>query len=429
MSSTGRMALLGKLSKFRRNIFELLSERGMELRLILSARLVNLISSTQSNGYLIGPTNSANQATLWARALAGGEENHGLASSLRISADPSKEWFNADHVWNISYRKQLDSRMQLLKDVFSPKRFILIESLSPLFAFRKQSKGFLPKFALDDIALLRRMGKRVGVVFHGSDIRDPQAHATRIPFSPFKREESADVDSIETLIVKSGQTRSLLPLLRREKIPLFITTPDLFIEVPDAIWLPVVIDLPLFSEIAERSPIFSTPKVRVLYLPSNSWIKSSALIVPVLKKLAMEGVIEFKDWVENGSVTHDRVPELLEESDIVIDQFIGATGVFAVEAAAAGRILFTYIDEFHAGNPVVPHVQVTPGTLETELRRIARDREKAVMRAQVVESHSGVPVLVMQDVPVSVGIAAAKDFVKFYHDGSFSVKVLHETLG
>ena len=429
MSSTGRMALLGKLSKFRRNIFELLSERSMELKLIFRARFVDLISSTQSSGYLIGPTNSANQATLWARALAGGQENHELASSLRISADPSKEWFKADHLWNISYRKQLDSRMQLMREVFSPKRFILIESLSPLFAFRKQSKGFLPKFALDDIALLRRMGKRVGVVFHGSDIRDPQAHSSRIPFSPFKREESADVDSIETLIVKSGQTRSLLPLLRREKIPLFITTPDLFIEVPDAIWLPVVIDLPLFADIAERSPIFSTPKVRVLYLPSNSWIKSSALIIPVLKKLAMEEVIEFKDWVENGSVTHDQVPELLAESDIVIDQFIGATGVFAVEAAAAGRILFTYIDESLAGNPVVPHVQVTPDTLEAELRRIAREREKAVMRAQVVENHSGEPALVMHDVPVPLGIAAAKDFVKFYHDGSFSAKVIRETLG
>ena len=42
---------------------------------------------------LIGPTNSAGQATLWARALS---KRGYLAQSLRISNDPNAEWFSAD---------------------------------------------------------------------------------------------------------------------------------------------------------------------------------------------------------------------------------------------------------------------------------------------------------------------------------------------
>ena len=404
----------------------LFSERFFELRLILASRLAQISSRTRGYGFLIGPTNSANQATQWARALDRSQKKGESALSLRIRSDPTKEWFAADLIRDINYRKQLASRVALLHELFSPKRNILIKSLTPLFSFRKGSQGFLPKFAVDDIILLSRMGKKVGVVFHGSDIRDPQKHASRNPFSPFNPEGTTHAKAINELTERSALTRSLIPALRKRKIPLFVTTPDLFLEVSDAIWLPAVIDLPLFNEIAERNPIFVTPKLRVLYLPSNSWIKSSALILPVLEKLASEGVIEYRNWIENGPVTHNQIPKILAGSDVVVDQFIGATGVFALEAAAAGRVVLTYVDETHPTNPILPHVQVTPKSLEAELRRLSSERWRATMRMQVPRNESGNPILPMETVPIDVGIAAAKDFVEFYHSGNYSANVLRE---
>jgi len=218
------------------------------------------------------------------------------------------------------------------------------------------------------------------------------------------------------------------PALRKKKIPLFITTPDLFYEVPDAIWLPVVIDLPTFESVALSSPLFTSPKLRVLYLPSKSWIKSSELITPVLEKLRGEGLIEYRNWLENGPVTHDRIPELLSQADVVIDQFIGLTGVFALEAAAAGRIVMTYIDPSHAHHPTLPHINVNPENLESGLRIVARDRSHALMEMQVLSTIDGSPTLEMKSVEVEEGVRAAHEFIKFYHDGRYSAEIIQRHL-
>jgi hypothetical protein len=379
------------------------------------------------DGYLIGPTNSANQATEWARQLPGGQ-------SLRISADPQSEWFHTDFEIKAADRNSEKFRIDLLENIFAKKSSILIESLRPIFALRKGRQGFAPRHSVDDLVLLRRMGKRVGVIFHGSDIRDPASHLARNPYSPFK-EPKANTGSTQTLrpeavdlAAKSQILRGLLPALRKKKIPLFITTPDLFYEVPDAIWLPVVIDLPTFESVALSSPLFTSPKLRVLYLPSKSWIKSSDLITPVLEKLRDEGLIEYRNWLENGPVTHDRIPELLSQVDVVIDQFIGLTGVFALEAAAAGRPVMTYIDPAYAHHPTLPHINVNPENLESQLRIVARDRSHALMEMQVLATEGGSPTLGMKSVQVEEGVRAAHDFIKFYHDGRYSAEIIQRHL-
>ncbi len=212
------------------------------------------------------------------------------------------------------------------------------------------------------------------------------------------------------------------------RVPIFITTPDLFLEVPDATWLPVVIDLPRFNRVAEVSPLFVGEKLRVLYLPSRSWIKSSELVLPILEKLDQEGLIEWKNWVESGAVTHDQIADILAETDLVIDQFIGLIGVFALEAIAAGRIVLTYIDEAHAHHPTPPHINVTPETLESELRRVIVDRDHTLMRRQVLVAENGVPTLRFIESTLDEGIRAGRDFLYFYHEGSYSATIIKRTL-
>jgi len=440
-------------------IRETLPERLFEWRLILRARcqaLTSLWIPTRKNvGVLIGPVNSANQASAWSKAFNNASSGVGAlrkSQSLRISANPSQEWFTADFEVSSQERNDVEARVSLLQEAFFSKRIVLIESLRPIFAFRKGRQGFAPQHSVDDAVLMQGMGKKVGVIFHGSDIRDPLAHAIRNPYSPFHEVESMgertgtsefpaiDIskESAESLhlrqeardLQKSSEiNRNLIPQLRARKIPCFITTPDLFLEVPDAHWLPAVIDLEKFRAVAENYPIFNREKLRVLYIPSRSWMKSSDLIVPVLEKLAGEGLIEFKNWIENGAVKHEQIPEILASSDLVIDQFIGLFGVFALEAIASGRIVMTYIDEKHAHHPTPPHINITPETLEAEVRRVAALRERSMIQVQHLVMEGGVPTLEFHELPVPDAIRAGHDFVHHYHDGTFSAQVLQEVFG
>lgn len=414
-----------------------------ELRMILRSRINFLSIDRRANGYIIGPTNSANQATAWALALSAGRDTN-FAHSLRISADPSKEWFTTNHEVRAIDRKEEVVRKLLLSEVFMPMNIILMESLRPIFAFRKGGQGFAPRHCIDDILLLRRMGKKVGVIFHGSDIRDPLAHALGNPHSPFLATQSvqeSDPESqqshLEAQVLRpeaqllhssAAVNRELIPRLRSMGIPIFITTPDLVLEAPDAIWLPVVIDLPRFSRVADESPLFSAKKIRVLYLPSRSWIKSSEKILPILERLDKEGLIEWKNWVDVGAVIHDQIAGILADTDVVIDQFIGLLGVFALEAIAAGRIVLTYIDAAHAHYPTPPHILITPESLENELRLVIAAREKSMVRRQVLESENGEPVLRFIPATILEGLNAGRDFISEYHDGRHSASIIESTM-
>ena len=444
-----------KIAEFKIVLRETLPERIFELRIIAQARfktakarpkkLLGIFKSDQisdeESQTLIGPANSANQASAWARAM-------GHAQSLRISQDPSQEWFRTDLEVTTAERNDYQLRIKLLNEFFSPKRRVLIESLRPIFAFRKGRQGFAPRHSVDDLILLKRMGKKVAVVFHGSDIRDPLHHAQSNPYSPFidpaillLSKSSHSTISMTELSIKelrpeaqelaksSKVNRDLLPALRKNKIPRLITTPDLFHEIPDATWLPVVIDVDRFAPIAKSSAIFSVEKLRVLYIPSKSWIKSSDRILPTLEKLAAEGVIEYKNWIESGPVLHDQMPEIISQSDVVVDQFIGLFGVFALEAVAAGRVVMTFVDEAHEKYPTAPHINVTPFTLEEEIRRVVRDRHSTKLRAQEVRVEKDLPILRFHEVGLQEGIQAGIDFVYHYHDGKFSAKVIRDVMG
>jgi hypothetical protein len=354
------------------------------------------LDRSKTTQFLIGPTNSAKQATEWSRALS----TLGFsAESLRISADPQAENFHTDILLSRQKWLPIARRQQLAEYVASNKDVVLIESLSNLFSLRTNRVEGHP--ILDDLTLLRRMHKQFGVIFHGSDIRDVDAHAARIPFSPF----ATPSPEVENLRSRSAKNRSLLPELRRQKVPIFVSTIDLFKEIPDSTWLPVTIDFPKFAAISKTSPIYShgDPKLKVLFLPSRSWIKSAELIEPTLRKLDAAGLITYVGKREDGiSIPHDEIPALLGTVDVVVDQLLGVIGVFAIEALAAGRIVMSYIpDELHKLGQI-PIQNITPDTLEAELRRTAIER------------------------PLPAG---GVEFAKRWHDGTESARVLAQRFG
>lgn len=343
--------------------------------------------------FLIGPTNSANQATLWAKVLT----QAGLPSqSLRISGELAKEWFSTDFALNREQWSEFSNRQELADLVASTKEVVLFESLRPIFRLQNEKDG--RNLILEDFELMKLLGKQSGVVFHGSDIRNTRAHADRIPFSPFHRASP----ELEKLEARTAENTALLPEIRARKIPIFVTTKDLLLDLPDAHWLPVAIDFDRFHKVALDSPIYpdANAPLRVLFLPSRSWLKSADLIEPVLLRLRDEGVISYHSYLARGeNLSHSEVPGAIAQADLVIDQFLGVIGVFPLEALAAGRLVMSYVPA-EAGE--VPIINITPDTLESEIRRVASTRPHP---------------------------QAGIDFVREWHDGRESVLALAAVFG
>lgn len=341
-----------------------------ESRLLFFSRrrkISNFLQSPFSSrpSILIGPTNSANQGTLWSQSF----RRFGFeAQSLRISGDLAHEWFSSDFALNRTQWLDFNERQKLADGVAKSKDILLFESLRPIFRLLNAKDG--RNQILEDFELMTHIGKRYGVVFHGSDIRDTKAHAARISFSPFHNESP----ELEKLRLRTAENVEIVPILRERKIPFFVTTKDLLLDLPDAHWLPVTVDFERFNKVALNSPVFADPnqKLRVLFLPSRSWLKSADLIEPVLIKLREEGIICYHSYFAAGqTLKNSEIPEVMADCDLVIDQFLGVIGVFPIEALAAGRLVMSYVPQ---EADAVPIINITPETLESELRRVAKER-------------------------------------------------------
>jgi len=345
-----------KIKKQLRNL-----QRQAE-RQILIASAKTKTRGNYKKPVLIGATNSAGQANSWAHALRNAGRG---AQSLQIVKDQTNTWFHADRTIQRDQWKKLEFRKQLFKEITSSNSSVLLESLRPLFALNQPSL-FTAQEGLNDLIDLWRAGLKVAVVFHGSDIRDQLHHAKMDEFSPYRN--PVDPVKFEAVRVRADQTRLIARKLNRHRIKQFITTPDLLHELPDATWLPAVIDIAKFeTSTAIKS---SSGPLKVLFLPSNGWLKSEHLVTPILEKLAKEGVIEL---VAKGPVSNAQMPTLIESADLVIDRFDGVVGVASIEAMAAKRLVIANVAPwiYNRAEVTPPVIHATPATLEEKLREIA----------------------------------------------------------
>ncbi len=316
---------------------------------------------------LIGPTNSAGQATLWARALS---KRGYLAQSLRISNDPNAEWFSADVEIPRLEWTALEGRLALAKKIAGQYDSVLIESMRPLFSLHSK-RDYTAMRTFDDMKLLKKAGVKSAIVFHGSDIRDTAAHAKRETFSPYRHSSP----ELEQLQVRAAEFRAAGRRAFWRRIPVFVTTPDLLLDMPRARWLPITIDVEKFANAGQMRPCWSTPgRPKVLFQPSKGWLKSADLVSPILDRLNQEGVIEL---LENEAVKHEQMAAKIAEADIVIDRFDGIAGVASIEALAANRIVIANLAQwaYKKAECVPPLVHATPDTLESVLREVSTKRE------------------------------------------------------
>jgi len=340
----------------------------IELKIYRLARRRKALRKRLPPEILIGAVNYCGQATTWSQALrASGIE----ARSLRIAAAEDPGWYSTDLKVEREQWRMPSSRVSLAKKVVVGFDGVVLESLHPIFALRA-ARDFSAHQGQEDLKLLSRCGVKVALIFHGSDIRDPQAHAHREEFSPYRN--PSDPQILRRLKVSADNARAIALKLGKEGYPLLVTTPDLLLDLPSATWIPIAIDFDTFANAGKANPAFlGSGPLRVLYQPSRSWLKSHELIEPVLHNLEHEGVITL---VPHEPIEHSKMAERIASADVVIDRFDGIPGVLAVEALACGRAVLANVAPWaHVrAEAIAPVHHTTPATLGAVLHALAKDR-------------------------------------------------------
>jgi glycosyltransferase involved in cell wall biosynthesis len=314
----------------------------------------------------IGPANSASQAYQWAEAI----RREGSIDAESFA--PTRAFNDEAHrvIPRLGPRSSVASGREL-GIVVARYTHVLVDGFSRLF-------GTLIADSLEgEITLLRRHGIHLGLIAHGSEIRDPDRHLARIPGSYFGSAPPGWVDQLRTI------ARANIEAAASFDGHVFVSTPDLLLDVPSATWLPLVVDVEAWGRLADRRPAGQVP--RVLHQPSRSDppIKGTDVIVPVLDRLQAEGLLEIV--AADDAVPHAEMPALVERADIVVDQIrTGSYGVAAVEAMAAGRVVVGHVaDDVRALIPdAVPLADAEPAHFEDAMRALLADPDRMAALAE-----------------------------------------------
>lgn len=344
---------------------------------------------------LIGPVNSAGQAHAWAHAASAVDGVAAVNVMFRNAEDPFA--YPADQSVPTPYAvRNLRWQRAQRRAIHRGFTHVLVES-------GRRLASEVVTSVRTEIEAFQRRGVRVGLLWHGSDIRQPSVHATMDPDSPFRDGAYADQTLLEEITLRNRE------LIAATDAPNFVSTPDLLAFVPDATWLPVVVDARRWAK-AATGPVLERERPIVVHAPSRAGLKGTALVEPTLRRLHDEGLIEYREVVQVPSA---QMPEVYGAADIVLDQFsLGIYGVAACEALAAGRVVVSHVSDVvreivraETGHDL-PVIEARAADLEKVLRRVVSDRAWAA------------------------GIAAqGPSFVADVHDGTRSREALSAFLG
>jgi hypothetical protein len=229
-----------------------------------------------------------------------------------------------------------------------------------------------------DLPIYRALGLRVYFTFHGSDVRLGRIHEAVNPWIEHYTVPAPDDD----------RTEKWVQVMRTYADRMFAVSVNLLDYVPDAEYLPRVLDLAAWPAL----PIEQRVRPVIVHAPTRRSTKGSELLLAALDDLAAEGV-EFDLRLLEG-VPHSEVRAAIQEADILLDNVIaGSYGIVSLEAMASGRLAVANMSEaLRAEHPDAPVVHVDLETLRDRLRALIGDvderrRLAALGRAFVARVH------------------------------------------
>lgn len=280
----------------------------------------------------IGPANSAGQAYCWANAV---KQHLGIPAESFAYRGTVLPWRSRRGFEFPAHRMLPHHRITtpwvkrlLVEHLLSGVTHVAVDGFLSLFDRLDASH------VGNDVPRLRAMGLDVALIAHGSEVRDPDSHMARFPFSYYRDAPDEWVTRLRTLSRRNRQTA------RDSGCRVFVSTPDLLLDLPAATWLPVAVDVAAWR-VPEGALSRAIP--RVVHAPSRRVppIKGTAHVDPVLRRLHENGRIVY---VPPEVLPRGRMQAIIKGADIVVDQIAtGSYGVAAVEAMAAGRLVIGYL--------------------------------------------------------------------------------------
>lgn len=334
---------------------------------------------------LIAPVNYSGQGTAWARAL----EHHDPSISARNMAIdvPGGFSFEADLVVpQGTYHNDADWQRRQFAAA-ARATHVLVEAEEPPFG------RLLGRSVAAQVGALAERGVNTAFLAHGTDVRLPSSHMVRQKWSHYA-DPAIFAPRAETIAQRN------IDFLLDSGRPLFVSTPDLLVDLPSATWCPVVVDAARWASEREEH----AGPLRVAHAPSVGTVKGTDLVLPALTKLVADGIISLD--IVHG-VASAEMPAVFARADIVLDQFrVGSYGVAACEAMASGCIVIGHVTSdvrseiARQTGRELPIVEATPETIEAVLRGLAEDPRLSATRE------------------------AGRDFISAVHSGTRSAEVL-----
>lgn len=314
---------------------------------------------------LIAPTNTAWQGWTLARA-AEHLDGVGARTSGIVPEGGGFDFLSDQEISRAEYRWSSRWQRAQRAAVLGGFTHVLLEAGRPLFG------DTFARPVSADIAALQRAGVSVALMMYGSEIRSPQRHRARMADSPFAPGLWSLTPALEVL---TARNKALADAFDGPK---FLATPDLQLDLPEGVWLPISIDTSIWNPTRAPFSDLDGPPI-VSHVPSSAVVKGTDLIEPVLHRLNDEGLIRYTPL---RGLKASEMPAAYMGADIVLDQFrIGTYGVAAIESMAAGRYVISNVGELvraeaerQLGEPV-PIIEATAATLEQVLRDVVANPE------------------------------------------------------
>lgn len=195
-----------------------------------------------------------------------------------------------------------------------------------------------------ELSIYRLLGKRVIMHFAGADIRSDK-------YIDWKRENIVEYLAGATNHNYTEPFQdSLIKDARKYADTILVSTPDMLDIIPEAIYVPVLLDLKQISSNPEKS----SNKIKILYSPSSHRTKGSDYIHKALEAILITNANDIElitpsKLISNTNqyaLTRYELLKQMSQAHIVIDQLIiGWYGLKTVEALALGCEVVCYIDE------------------------------------------------------------------------------------
>lgn len=209
-----------------------------------------------------------------------------------------------------------------------------------------------------DARVARRLGRRVVVEFHGSDVRMPSVERRKNPHYVWLEGEDDDV--------ATARMRRWSAITGGHVIQCDHSLDDVLSE-----WFEHIHVVGHRVDTQRFEPAYPDPVTRapvVVHSPSVIAAKGTPIVRAAIAALQADGVP--LEYVEVHGVAHEEAQALYRRADLVIDQLCSGThGVFAVEAMSLGKpvVCFVLPELVPTFPPDLPLIVATPEMLAAVL--------------------------------------------------------------